>query len=344
MMPLEPFWKKPFSLGGSVRATFEHIGQKSLADRLVFIHESWLNYNEDSNKIVEQVTSAAKESGRFPILCLSTNYYPTCSNIKQLLDQSIGDENYFILVADPAQGTDKNTAFWPEFLVLINQLQNFQLGYLKKYRISYLTGGVRYHRLKLWEAIRPYVNDQDAVVANQFGVINFENTFDHSKISLAHARKCLQTWLEYLPWSNQPELIDNANQTLLNAVSQWDNAHPVYNAMINITGETSTDDNFQITEKTWKAYRSGCLVVNYGPTHMPAYLKQLGLEVWQEYDQCLPTMNKIALITELFQRNDIADIYQLNIEMIRHNQNLVNSIDFIKLQTAPAINKLQLLL
>jgi hypothetical protein len=268
----------------------------------------------------------------------------TEDQIKKILDASLGNENYFMLVTDSKYATDMNTAVWPEFLIAMNQLYNFQITQTKKYRISYLSGGLRYHRLQLWQQIQPYITDQDIVVVNQFGVENFENTFDHKKIPLALAQEYLQQCLNQLPWSNLPGLIDNQDQTLFNSVDPWDNSHPAYNALVNITGETLTDDDFMITEKTWKAYRSGCLVVNAGPTYVPAYLKQLGLEIWEEYDKCLPTLEKISLIKELFQRDDIADIYQSNSGMIQHNQNLVSNINFIKSQTVDAVEKLQALL
>ena len=343
MTQLEPFWKNSFVLAGSTRATFEQMGQKSLSDRLVFLHESCLYADSEFSLLTDYVRSAAQESRRFPILCLSSNYHPY-DKIKKILNADVGNENYFILVADPKYAIDKNTAVWPEFLILINQLHNFQITKTKKYRISYISGMLRYHRLQLWQQIQPYITDQDVVRISQFGVENFENTFDHEKIPLLYAQDSLQKWLNQLPWSNHSELIDNQDQTLLNVGNPWDNSHLAYNAMVNITGETLADNDFMITEKTWKAYRSGCLVVNSGPTCVPAYLKKLGLEIWEEYDKCLPTLTKISLIKELFQRDDIADIYQSHVGMIQHNQNLVSNIDFIKSQTVDAVGKLQDLL
>ena len=179
------------------------------------------------------------------------------------------------------------------------------------------------------------------IVINKFCENNYENSFNHQQVSLESARQLLHQSLPHLPWSNRLDLIDNKDQTVLNSVLQWDNFHPAYNAMINITAETITGDDIMITEKTWKAYRSGCLVVNFGPTQGPLYLKQLGLEIWDEYDPCLSIDDKITLITELWQRNDIEHIYAKNIEMIKHNQNLVTDINFIKKQSEPAVEKIQ---
>ena len=343
MTSLEPYWMKDYALERSTRSTFEYIGKKSLADRLVFLHESWLSLDQDYKFLSDQISQAVKQSQRFPVLCLSSNHH-LCDKIKQVLDLTLGDENYFILVADPQHDSGQNTAAWPQFLITLNEFENLQENQPKKHRISYLSGGLRLHRLQLWDAIKPHVTDQDVVVINRFGLENFRNTFDHRKISVEHAQAQLNSWYKHLPWSNHPDLIDNLDQTVYNAADPWHNYHPAYAAMINITGETLTDYDMMITEKTWKAYRSGCLVVNFGPTDSPLYLKQMGLEIWQEYDPCVHYLDKIALIKQLFQRSDIDDLFFQHKQMIQHNQNLVNSMSFIIQQTQPAVEKLQALL
>ena len=63
---------------------------------------------------------------------------------------------------------------------------------------------------------------------------------------------------------------------------------------------------------------------------MPIELKKLGLEIWEEYDMIETNKEKTQKIIELFQRNDIKDLYYQNIKMIEHNQNLVTSLDFVK--------------
>ena len=343
MTQLEPYWMKDYVLQRSTRETFEYMEQKHLADQLMFLHESWLNFDDDYKFLTEQIELAVKQSQRFPVLCLASNYH-RCDLVKQALDQTLGNENYFILLSDPVHNTDKNTAVWPQFLITMHQFPNFQTNQAKNYRISYLSGGVKIHRLQLWECIKDYVTEKDIAIVNKFSVENFENTFDHTKISLPQARQWLQQWLKDLPWSNCQDLIDNLDQTISHSANSWDNNHTAYNAMVNITGETLTDNDVLITEKTWKAYRSGCLVVNYGPTHVPFYLKQMGLGIWEEYDACLPYNNKIKYIKELFCRDDIADIYHSHKEMIQHNQQLVSNMNFIKSQTVTAVEKLQVLL
>jgi hypothetical protein len=336
----EPYWSLPYTYNGSHLQQFDTLGYSDLAQHLVFLHENWIQPYAAPEQMCVKVKKAQHDSGRFPVLCFDTNHLPYC-DVKQILNREIGENNYFMLVSDPQHDCDKNTGYWPYFLAAIYPYKNYQADRPKHNRISFLAGVLRYHRLKLWQSVRNYITSTDVVVINKFLENNYENSFDHQQVSLESARQLLQQSLPELPWSNQPDLIDTNDQNLLNSSRTWDNAHPAYNAAINITAETITGNDIMITEKTWKAYRSGCLVVNFGPTAAPLYLKQMGLETWEEYDACLGIDDKINMITELWQRNDIQHIYAKNIEMIKHNQNLVNNINFIKKQSQPAAEKIQ---
>jgi len=120
------------------------------------------------------------------------------------------------------------------------------------------------------------------------------------------------------------------------------NKHPAYTACVNITGETLGHGTQVLpSEKTWKAYRSGCLVINYGIQDMPDALENLGIEIWKEYDISQPSDVKCSKIVELFQRDDIEDLYHQQRSMIEHNQNLVNSMSFAKKLAQTAVEKLK---
>jgi hypothetical protein len=343
MPQLEPYWKLPYLFNRSTRAAFEYIEKKNISDRLVFLHEDWLNFDKNYTLLADQIRSATAESGLFPIVCLAWNYY-YADGIKSVLDYELGKENYFIILTDPKYNTDFNTGVWPQFLISMHMLNNHQLFRNKNYRIGYLTGGVRYHRLQLWEKIKDLATEEDVVVANLFGIKNYENTINYQTTSPEQAKQSADRWFKQLPWSNKPEYIDNIDQTELHPKNQWENDHCAYNAMINITGESTTDDQFMITEKTWKAYRSACLVINFGPTNVPDYLSKMGFGIWDEYDKNIDSVSKIKLIQELFCRDDITDIYHKHKNMIKHNENLVNSLDFIKKQTQSCVDKIEALL
>ena len=238
MPQLEPYWELPYLYNRSTRAAFEYVGKKHISDKLVFLHENWLNlyeHNKDYSLLANRIRIAAKNSQRFPILCLAWNYFHA-DRIKLQLDQELGNKNYFIILTDPKHDTDCNTSVWPQCLVSMHSLPNYQINCVKNYRISYLAGGVRYHRLSLWEKIKDLATDKDIVVANRFGTENYKNSVNYQKISPEIAMQAADCWFKQLPWSNRPGLIDNQDQTVLHSVNQWDNDHVAYNAMINITG------------------------------------------------------------------------------------------------------------
>jgi hypothetical protein len=113
---------------------------------------------------------------------------------------------------------------------------------------------------------------------------------------------------------------------------------------VNINGETSETDQVLLSEKTWKAYRSGCLVVNYGPEQATQTLKDLGFEIWDEFDQVGSYDHKANLIIKLMERDDISDLYQQNLDMVKHNVSWFYNPTAIRQVTEMAVLKLENLL
>ena len=74
---------------------------------------------------------------------------------------------------------------------------------------------------------------------------------------------------------------------------------------------------------------------------MPTALENLGIEIWKEYDISQSTDIKGIKIVELFQRDDIEDLYYQQRHMINYNRNLVNSMNFAIKLAQPAVEKLQ---
>jgi len=98
-----------------------------------------------------------------------------------------------------------------------------------------------------------------------------------------------------------------------------------------------------LSEKTWKAYRSGCLVINFGPEKSTDALKDLGFEIWDQFDQAGTLEHKTRLIIDLMKHSetDIEYFYQQNLPMIKHNLELYNSDAFLKKFAQMAIDKLE---
>jgi hypothetical protein len=279
---------------------------------------------------VNVIRNSAKDTNRLPVLCLDLNPY-NVESILEKLNQHLDPQTFFVFHPDirAEMSNAVNVAHWPSCLCNQHHETNYQHNQPKIHRISFLSGVARYHRIKLMHAVRAWIQHNDVVVINRFCPQMLGT--EHNSLLLD------------LPYSNRQEFIDT-EQTLNNANQQSYNNHPAYAAKVNITGETVGGDQVFFTEKTWKSYRSGCLTVNFGITDAPSVLEKFGIEVWHEYDQSVDWQQKINKITELFQSDDIDSIYDKLTPMIKHNQNLVSSLDFAKMLAAPAIEKISNLL
>jgi hypothetical protein len=332
-MELEIYWQQDYRYDRSHRNYFDHIKQQELASQLCFIVESTI-LQTSAQDLPELVTRCAKETGRFPVLCLDGNPIDIFPILKSLKDLDPG--SYFVLGPDIRSFVynQPNVAPWPVFL-FEQQIEPEYQQAERRHRISFLSGIPRFHRIHLAREIRSYIRDTDVVVVNKFTSPVYEQT-----IPPWIPRLEALAWLDELPWSNNPGYFDS-DQSALNAHCHGTNRHPAYSAYVNITGETLYgDDPMFITEKTWKAYRSGCLVINYGPTNLPSFLQHLGFRIWDEYDVDAPADAKIEQIKQVFQLDDIEEIYHHHRDMIAHNQELVRSKHLIDVLTKPAIDKL----
>lgn len=314
---------------------FEYLGYEKLLSHIVFLAESDIIDQGKFNHSVISIISDIRKQKKLPVLNLSTNPViidQVCHDLSQIFDP--GD--YFVLNPDcrPEKNLQKNIAHWPSAL-LLQQIanNNLVLTFKKTYRISALMRQTRLHRLHLWQAIKTLATDCDVVVANSVIGNNLPLDVQRSKEAM--------TWIKELPWSNNTNFLDLQFHPKSDYIYTNVN-HPAYRAKINITNESWAENNLIfLTEKTWKAYATGCMVVNYGSTHVPDQLKNLGFAIWEEYDACLPCQEKILKIVEIFQRDDIDQLYNKNLDMIAHNQSLATSWYFAKQMAAPAIEKIQ---
>lgn len=318
---------------------FEFLGHKKLLDQVVCISEYGLIDNGKLHSQAIQNILQVIDTGRLPVLNFSGNPIKI-SNYLKSINRSLPTNKFFILHSDcrPIYDSSPNIDLWPTEL-LAQQMSGtvYTPNFIKNYRISCLMRQPRLHRLMLLQNIRPWVNPSDVVVANAppEDCCLPKNVADNVQL-------CEQ--IKELPWSNHARFIDIDQQPRRDFIPYKTN-HPAYHARVNITNETWADDDLLfITEKTWKAYSTGCLVVNFGSAEVPNQLKRWGLEIWEEYDQPLHYEQKIKSITELFQRTDIDELYEKNTDLIAHNQSLVSSWFFAKKISSPTIEKIKCLI
>ncbi len=313
----------------SHRAQFEYFGLSKLSDRLIFFYDGHLRLHQGPEYAVELISNAARETGRLPVLCLDGNPCDADRYHRELCEH-LDETKFFIFHPDirPEISTQTNVAPWPSWWFFQLMEHNHQQSHLKTHRVSFLSGSSRYHRVKLLHDIQPYVTDQDIIIVNQIG--DFKDSLPAG-------------WWDQLPWTNRPDLFDYVGTSGYPPLMEQNN-HAAFAACVNINGETSHTDQVLLSEKTWKAYRSGCLVVNYGPDQATVALKDLGFEIWDEFDQVGSHEHKADLIVNLMQRDDIEDLYQKNLGMIEHNVAWFNNKSAIKKVTEMAVEKLENLL
>ena len=333
---LEHYWDRDWNSSVSHRSQFEYLGQQSLSDRLIFFDDSYLQIHLGPERTAQVVREAVTRTGRFPVLCLDSNPYPLERHHAEIC-QHLDPDSFFVFHPDirPELSTQPNVAPWPSWPFFQRMEKNFQLGRPKTRRISFLSGSGRYHRIKLFYDIRPYITPDDVIVINKIG--NFPASVPCNTLSPAQ----IEQWWYDLPYVNRKEFYDYTGAGDTPPEGQQYNVHPAFEACVNITGETCWNDQVFLSEKTWKAYRSGCLVINFGPKNSTDALRDLGFEIWNQYDQTGTHEHKTSLIIELMKRDDIEHLYQQNLSMVQHNVALYNSDAFLKKFAQMAIDKLE---
>ena len=328
---LEPYFGQDYAYNHSHRHQFDHVGLADLAQHLLFIMDADLALNRGTHQAADVIRRARRETGRLPVLCLDSNPCDSRAHI-QALNRVVDPGEYFVLDPDirPDRSPEPNQAPWPSWLIM--QQLGHSGGILPRaHRISMLSGSMRYHRLRLWRAVRDWVRADDVVVINRMG--NFAASFPPD---LADPDQVDQ-WQQELPWCND---LHYADHTEWGPYTSWklppDQAgisHAAFRACVNITNETGPlaggpQDQCLLSEKTWKSFRAGCLVVHYGAPGAARFLASQGVQIWlsefwdDDQDQV------IQHIQNLWQRDDLWDQYRQNQDQVHHNHDLILSPEF----------------
>jgi hypothetical protein len=326
--PKSGCWRHTQPYHHSYRHQFDHLGLGHLSDQICFMPDfSLLGSNGlDPALAVSQVSQVLLAKAGIPVLCLDANLHDIQSTVRAL-DQAFGLASPWLVIDPDIRGILRHSRVvsWPSWLIL-QQIEHDGSDLLsRQHRVSFLSGVPRYHRLALWQAVQDLVTPDDVVVINRFAA----DMWNSRAVPVGLWSEC-QHWLELLPWSNQQRFIDN-NQDQSSALKCGTLDHAAYRACVNITGETvSQSGPMLLSEMTWKAYRAGCLTVNFGQMGVASYLKNLGIQTPADLDPDLPVPEKILCIREIFCRDDIWDLWHDNIDMVQHNRELVLSADFAR--------------
>jgi hypothetical protein len=252
----------------------------------------------------------------------------------QALNRVVDPEEYFVLDPDirPDRCLEPNQAPWPSWLIM-QQIGHSSEILPREHRISMLSGSMRYHRLLLWRAVRDLVRPDDVVVINRMG--HFAGSFPPGLTDPDQ----VDQWQQELPWSNDPRHADHSEW---GPYTSWELppdqasiSHAAFRACVNITNETGPPaqgprDQCLLSEKTWKAYRAGCLVVHYGAPGAARFLASQGMQIWPTGFWDEDQDRAIQGLQGLWQRDDIWHQYHENQDCVRHNHHLVMSTEFAR--------------
>jgi len=296
-------------------------------DGLAFIDESTLYPGEDVDieKAVEVIDRCHSETKKLPVLCWDKNYFKNIDAWKEGIAQAVDLKRYVILESN-------DTPSW----LYQHQLELRHTAIPEKtHRFSYLSGGLRYHRLLLADKIKEYVGKDDVVVINDYGIENYSNTTPTGREDEGHEL------LIDVPWSSDDRFVDfqrgvGQEQQDINKHT----IHPAYNAKIHVIGETGGPDQRSfITEKTWRPLLLGCLTLTWGPIGNAEYLRKAGVELL-DIDKISDPDMKLMAIVDMLRYDSVDGIYQRNKSMIEHNRQLVSSEQFMRDQSENARRKI----
>jgi len=223
---------------------------------------------------------------------------------------------------------DPKIVYFPTFLLTQKNHDNHQ-SFEKSYRFSFLSNKPRLHRIYFYYVVRNYITDNDVFSVNN-SAFNRDWWYQQFKSDM------LTTIGDYYPEIEEtlPFITDNAHKcnlqlnTLGDLINDHSNKHIAYNAYFNVTGETdNTPGKIFVTEKTWKAVRSGTLPIFLDIDSFD-YMAKLGFNFENEINIKKTYLDKVRHLKDCFKNIsmlDAKDVYQRNLSTVKENIKLYHS-------------------
>lgn len=306
-----------------------------ILDKYTLVFENTLTKNLDEDLII--LRDIINTSNKKVLLMYDSN--PSCyfEDYFELLAKHI--DNVYLSSADLLNlwNSHPRIVYFPTFY--FTQLQETNCQSLdKKYRFSFLSNKPRFHRIYCYHKIKDAISGDDVVSVNNsaFGrgwwkesyITDMQNTIGVYDTTIEQG----------LPFiTHNAQVCNDQLRTTKSYTNDHSNKHIAYNACFNITGETDIEsNNVFLTEKTWKAVRSGVIPIflesdstfdalerigfnfeneinikNVGYlkklTHTSACMKTYNMDKSNEvYSKLLPQINKNI---ERFYSNSLINIF-----------------------------------
>lgn len=184
----------------------------------------------------------------------------------------------------------------------------------KEYRFSFLSNKPRFHRIYFHHIVKDVITDDDCFSVNNqaFGGGYWKEMYinDMNEVIGTYDNSIEQG----LPFITQNALICNQeSNTVGNLTNDHSNKHIAYNSYFNITGETdNTSGRVFLTEKTWKAVRSGVIPLFLESGSIFGALEKVGFNFENEINiKDVNFIDKVVHIKKCMQTYDMHKSYKL---------------------------------
>ena len=227
-------------------------------------------------------------------------------------------------------GAHPNIVYFPIFYLEQLRQPNYQ-DYKKKYRISFLSNVSRFHRIYFYYTVKNSITNDDC-----FSIADFSSEEYH------FYKNDMEDMLGYYEGDIErtiPFITNNAN-AYNNSIGKtsfidFTNKHIAYASYVNVVGESDiTAGKVFLTEKTWKAVRSGCIPVFFNPEYN-IILKQVGFNFDNEINTIKSNyLDKINHLDNFMSSHSLDDVKKLHTSQrnaIKSNVDYFYSKDLKKL-------------
>lgn len=222
-------------------------------------------------------------------------------------------------------GNHPRIVYFPTFYFTQLQETNYQT-FDKEYRFSFLSNKPRFHRVYFYHIVNDVISDDDC-----FSVKNQAfNGGWWKEMYINDMREAIGTYdnsiEQGLPFITQNALICNKElNTVGSLTNDHSNKHIAYNSYFNITGETdNTFGRVFLTEKTWKAIRSGVIPIFLESCSTFDALERIGFNFDNAVNiKAVSYLDKIEHIRKCMSElsmQDSKNIYSAELQYIKQNQ------------------------
>ena len=269
-------------------------------------------------------------------------------------------EDYFVLLSSHIDNVFLSSAnlinlwskhprivYFPTFYFTQLQEVNYQT-FDKKYRFSFLSNKPRFHRIYFYYMVKNVISDNDVFSINNkaFNREWWKELFiKDMRSTIGNINKTIEQDLPFI--THNARICNEQLNTTNSYINDHSNKHIAYDSYFNITGETNIEPNkVFLTEKTWKAVRSGVIPIFLESNSTFNALAKIGFKFDNEINaKNLSYIGKIDHIKKYMKNLSIdksCNIYTKELPNIKKNIEWFNSNALNSIFTSHIRSKLNL--